>query len=244
MGRCSSGGRIRTCDLRVMRGAGTVSHVSSMLPLRRCSPARGTTVESGTTAGARKSRGVIWALMPTTNGSAFNATASVGTSSAVSGEITKSPASSRRTGPSPLARTSSFERLAQLVFRSGYRAGGIDGFTDQLAELRPVQHPLLRCQQVCRRIGVAPGARHVHITGAQPIPQRQQRAQLPVVPICAGIAGLRRSVQVAAPPRGHEPVRCAAGARDVELAQDLHRFQQLGRGGAACESAPPRAPAG
>ncbi|WP_433359126.1 hypothetical protein [Streptosporangium sp. CA-115845] len=128
------------------------------------------------------------------------------------------------------------ERLTQLVGGRSQRAVGVGGLADQLAELRALVDPLVRCEQVGGRVGVTTRARHEHVPAAQPIAQRQQGAQLPVVPVGAGVARLRRGLEVAAPPRGHEPVRRIgwdpASAGGVELAQDLQRLQQPGRGGA------------
>jgi hypothetical protein len=122
------------------------------------------------------------------------------------------------------------ERLAQLVLGGGQGAGGVGRFAHELAELRALRRPLLRGQQVGGGVGIAPRAGHVHIAAAQSVAQPEQGAQLPVVPVGAGVTGLARGVEVAAPPRGHEPIRRlvgdAPGAGGVELPQDLHRLQQ------------------
>ena len=62
------------------------------------------------------------------------------------------------------------ERLGQLVLRCGQRTGGIGELAHELAELHPLQHPLVRGQQVGGRVAVAARARHEHVTSAQPVP--------------------------------------------------------------------------
>ena len=173
--------------------------------------------------------------------SALSATASAGMSSAVSGEITSSPASSRRTGPSPVARTcsSSASAPASSSVTAASATAGSARLAHEPAERCPVGRPRLGGEQVGGRVGVAPRARHPDVAGAQPVAEREQGAQLPEVPVGAGIARCSGHVEVAAPACRYEPRRGVgrdpAGAGGVQCAQDPHRREQLGRRGAAGE---------
>jgi hypothetical protein len=103
------------------------------------------------------------------------------------------------------------QRVVQLLACLGQGGSGVGGLAHQPAELHPLCGPLLRGEQVDGRIGVAPRARHEHIPGTQPVAQRHQRAQLPVVPIAGDIPGLGRGLEVAAPAGRDEPRRRLQG---------------------------------
>jgi hypothetical protein len=115
------------------------------------------------------------------------------------------------------------QRGVHLIFDLGQARGGVGGLAHQPAELHPLVGPLARGKQVGGRVGVAARLRHPHVPRPQGVPQREQHAQLPVVPLGGGVAALGGGVQVAAPLRGHEPgrrvCRDLAGAGGVEFPQ-------------------------
>ena len=51
-----------------------------------------------------------------------------------------------------------------------HHAGARPDEAQVVAELGPLRRPRLGCEQEGRRVGVAAGARHVHVAGTQPIP--------------------------------------------------------------------------
>ncbi|GES36219.1 hypothetical protein RAJCM14343_1470 [Rhodococcus aetherivorans] len=128
----------------------------------------------------------------------------------------------------------------QFGDHGGQRDARIGGSPDQAAELNALRFPLPGGEQVGGRVGVTARARHEHIPAAQPVTQSEQHTQLPVVPIRGRAAGFAGLVEVAAPLHRHEPGRGViedlAPPGRVQLAQHVHRDQQLGRGGTAAEA--------
>jgi hypothetical protein len=154
--------------------------------------------------------------------SVFSATASAGMSSAVSGEITRSPASSRRTRPSPATRvcSSSPSAWCNSPTTAASSASAVAGLPASRQNSGPPPGPSGRGEQVGGRVGVAARAWNPHISAAQPVPQRQQHAQFPVVPVGGHVPGLGRGLQVAAPAGRHEPRRRVVG--DLAGAAGVH----------------------
>ncbi len=75
------------------------------------------------------------------------------------------------------------QRRVQFVIRQGQGVSRRHGLADQVAELGPLLLPLLRGEQERGRVGVLARPGDVHVTGAQPVAQGHQHAQLPVVPV-------------------------------------------------------------
>nr|WP_280309782.1 hypothetical protein [Nocardia abscessus] len=127
----------------------------------------------------------------------------------------------------------------QFIDRVRQRAGRVSGFADRTTEFGALGLPLLRGEQIRRRIGVAARTGHEHVPGAQPVTQAEQHAQRPIVPVGGGIAATAGLLEVAAPLGRHEPGRSLvehlAAAGRVQLTQHGHRDQQIGRRGAAGE---------
>ncbi len=131
------------------------------------------------------------------------------------------------------------QRGVRLVGRQRQGVGGRGRLADQVAELQPPRLPLLGGEQERRRVGVAARPGHVDVSRAEPVAQRHQHAQLPVVPERGDVARLPRGLQVPGPPGGHEAVRSPvgdlAGPGRVQSGEDRDGVQQAVHAGAAVE---------
>ena len=131
------------------------------------------------------------------------------------------------------------QRCVQFLLSLLQGARGGRGLADQPAVLLLPGRPLPGRVQVGRRVGVPPRPGHEHIAGAQPVPQAQGHAQLPVVPVRGVLPALAGLLQVVGVPGRHEPGRRARGdlpaAEPVHLLQDGHGRHQLRGARAALE---------
>lgn len=100
---------------------------------------------------------------------------------------------------------------AQLGLALLQRLHRIAVFAGQRAELTPFDRPLRGGEQVTGRVSVAARPGHVDVTAAQPVADREQHAQLPVVPVGRHVSAAPGLGQVIRVPARHETGGASSG---------------------------------